>query len=302
MKLLRTLLFLLVPAALFGQAGGLVNGTRGFPQPNNTSTGTTLNGTAVITAGLAINAGTSNTTVPAYIVIGGAGTSGNAVLASDGSIAPCIMDSTISSGASNYYVINSTTTAKECHAQSAAPSSGVWIIGFLSVDATTSGSTANVAVHGAFYGGGGTPGTGPNDLVQLTSNSLLPAGVTTTFWSMGPNQTPLASSMVIFGPVPVPAAITIPTNGTNSQATSQFILGTLPTASWTATLYHIAASTAGCTGTSTSMGTVAIATTGAQTWSLTQTSFAVGDCLEVVAPSSVDTTAANPNLTLAVVK
>jgi hypothetical protein len=145
-------------------------------------------------------------------------------------------------------------------------------------------------------------GVGANNIPQLTSNSLLPAGITTSQWTLGINPNTLTTSMVIYGPIPTAEAYTIPTNGTNSQATSQFILGTLPTASWTATLYHIAASTAGCTGTSTSMGTVAIATTGAQTWSLTQTSFAVGDCLEVVAPSSVDTTAANPNLTLAVVK
>jgi hypothetical protein len=128
------------------------------------------------------------------------------------------------------------------------------------------------------------------------------SGTTTTFWAMGPNPVPLTSSMVIFGPVPVSQPISIPTNGANSIGTSQFILGTLPTASWTATLYHIAASTAGCTGTSTSMGTVAISTTGAQTWSLTATNFAIGDCIKVVAPSSVDTTAANPTLSLVMVK
>lgn len=144
---------------------------------------------------------------------------------------------------------------------------------------------------------------GRTGAVVATQNDYT--GNTVTFWTQGPNPNALTSSMVIFGPTPVPMALTVPINGatTSPTATSQFILGTLPTASWTATLYKVAGSTAGCTGTATSMGTVAISTSGAQTWSLSSaTSFAVGDCLEVVAPSTVDTTAGNPTISLVVVK
>jgi hypothetical protein len=150
--------------------------------------------------------------------------------------------------------------------------------------------------------------TGGSAGASITYNTAGPGhygisnvGNETTFQSFGPNATTMTSSMVIFGPTPMAQALTVPANGTNSLGTSQFILGTLPTATWTATLYHIAASTAGCTGTSTSMGTVAIATTGGQTWSTSSTSFAIGDCLKVVAPSTVDTTAASPTMSLVVV-
>ena len=182
--------------------------------------------------------------------------------------------------------------------------SGVATLSWVTASGMTYPSGTGIAVvsGGASWGTTLTVGVGANNIPQLTSNSLLPAGITTEQWALGINANTLTASMVIYGPIPTAQAYTVPTNGTNSQATSQFLLGTLPTATWTATLYHIAASTAGCTGTSASMGTVAISTTGTQTWTLTQTSFAVGDCLKVVAPSSVDTTAAKPNLTLAVIK
>jgi hypothetical protein len=104
-KLLLTLTILVIAA--FAQEGGLVNGSRGFPVPNDASTGTTKFHTAMIdTSGKAINAGTSNTKVKTYIVTGAAGIVGNADLAGTGAIAPCIMDSTIASLARTFYVIN----------------------------------------------------------------------------------------------------------------------------------------------------------------------------------------------------
>jgi len=55
------LAFIALSAMAFGQ---LVNGLRGFPVPNDTSTGTTLNGTATIdAAGQALAASTGNTAV-----------------------------------------------------------------------------------------------------------------------------------------------------------------------------------------------------------------------------------------------
>lgn len=128
----------------------------GFSQPNDTTTGTSLNGTAIVnSSGDAIQATTSDTSVPVYIVLAGAGTSGNAILASSG-LAPCVMDSTISSGAGGYYVINSTITGGDCHAQSSAPASGTPVIGFLHDSSTTTGSTAVVQIQSFVIGFLGT--------------------------------------------------------------------------------------------------------------------------------------------------
>ena len=132
------------------------------------------------------------------------------------------------------------------------------------------------------------------------------AGITTTAWQMGPNPATLTSSMFIFGPAPLPFAWSIPANGVNALGTSQFYLDTLPTASWVGTFYKVPAGGVGCggstTGTMSSIGTVTISTAGSQTWSVTATNFAAGDCFIVVAPSVVDTTAAGPALSLVVVK
>jgi hypothetical protein len=168
---------LVLAATAFAQAGGVLNGSRGIPVSNDTSTGTQLNGTAIIdSVGKAISATTSNTAVPTYIVTGGAGTAGNATLAVSG-IAPCLMDITIGSGGGGYYVINSTTVANECHPQMAAPASGIWVIGFLWAQATSSGQTANVVVSNFFYGGsGGGTVTGSGTatfLPEWTSSTAL---------------------------------------------------------------------------------------------------------------------------------
>lgn len=163
----------------------LVNGSRGFPQPNDATTGTTLYGTATINlAGNAINATTSNTTVAAYIVVCPTaaascpsynGKTGNAALAENGTLAPCTMDSNIASSAGGYYVVNSTTTlaGPECHAQSAAPGGGTWVIGYLAANSTTSGSTALVAVNGFIFGGG-VPGIAGRS-VTITTDTILAA-------------------------------------------------------------------------------------------------------------------------------
>jgi len=208
----------------------------------------------------------------------------------------------------------------------------------LSGDCSTSGSNAvncsTVLAHKYFgtAAPGSVAGNLPGDLYSDTTNhniyqcnapsgtaapactsvvaggwTLLNAagtGSTTTFWSMGPNPTTLTSSMVIFGPVPIPQALTVPANGANATGTTQFKLLTLPTATWTAFLQK----QAGCTGSWSNIGSgsgsiaFSITSGGVLTSTITATSFAVGDCLQVVAQSSVDTTAANPVLSLVVVK
>ncbi len=150
-----------------------------IPITNATSTGTTVNSTAIINSSVnAILANTSNTTVPTYIVTGGAGTSGQAQLVMLGQ-ALCTMDST-TSGSAWYFVVNSVTNAGYCHAQSAAPSAGTWIIGYLSSASTTSGATALVNVNSYVYGGGsgGGGGTTTNSLTANNSGSGAASGTT----------------------------------------------------------------------------------------------------------------------------
>jgi hypothetical protein len=204
-------------AAVFAQSGGVINGTRGFPVPNDTTTGTTLHSTVVIdSAGKAIVAGTSNTGVPAYIVVGGAGTSGNAVLASSGTLAPCTMDTTIASGAGGYYVVNSTTVAGDCHAQSAAPGGGTWVIGFLNASSTTAGSTALVSADGFVYGGSGSIAAWGGITGTLSSQTDLQAALN----AMAPLGSPAFTGM--------PTAPTQTAGDTSSAvATDEFVQGAI---------------------------------------------------------------------------
>jgi hypothetical protein len=144
--------------AAFAQSGGLLNGARAIPATNDTVTGTQLNRPAIInSAGNAIVANAANTTVPTYIVTGGPGITGNAALATAG-VAACFMDSSIISGAGGMYVINSPTTNATCHAQSAAPPAGSWVIGYLWDSSTSSGNTSRVIVEGFVFGGSGGGG------------------------------------------------------------------------------------------------------------------------------------------------
>src|SRR5690348_3964991 len=109
------LVFSLLLCALSAHAQLVVNGARAFPQANDGTTGTTVNLLAKInTSGNAIKAGTGDTAVPTYIVVGGAGTSGNAAMANYG-LASCVMDTTLASGAGGDFVVASTSTAGDCH-------------------------------------------------------------------------------------------------------------------------------------------------------------------------------------------
>lgn len=114
---------------------------------NDGVTGTTVNLLAIVqTDGTAIKAATTNTNVPVYIVVAGAGTTGNARLAVSGQ-ASCVMDST-TSNTGGFYVIASTATAGRCHTQSAQPSA--YVMGTMISSSTTSGSSATVAVGGSY--------------------------------------------------------------------------------------------------------------------------------------------------------
>ena len=171
--------------------------------------------------------------------------------------------------------------------------SGSCTSGYLKYDgscSTPAGGTTYTAGQGVSTGG----------------NVLSTTSVTTSQIPFS-NQNSLTSAMQLVV-APTSFAYTIPTNGTITgsttmrNGTSQVLLQTLPTATWTVTLYKYPASTAGCLASApSSIGTVAVATSGAQTWAVTQTSFAVGDCLVIVAPAVVDTSASGVYGVIAVI-
>src|SRR5262249_13496962 len=109
----------------------------------------TVNLLAKLTSTGAVKAGTGDTNVAVFVVTSGAGTTGSASLTASGPVL-CVMDST-TSNTEGFYVIASTTTAGRWHAQSAQPS-GVFVVGTMISNATTSGSTATVAVNSSFLG------------------------------------------------------------------------------------------------------------------------------------------------------
>ena len=163
-------------------------------------------------------------------------------------------------------------------------------------------ATSNTAATWQTPSGGPTAGQG----FAVSGGVGSTTGVTTSQIPFN-NSNSLTPSMQI-AVVPTTFAYTVPTNGvisgstTTRNATSEMYLVSLPAATWIATLYRYPAATAGClTSSPTSIGTVSVATNGAQTWTVTQTSFAIGDCLVLVAPSVVDNNAANPYGAIAVV-
>ena len=139
---------------------------------NDVSTGTTVNLLGKTSATGALKATTSDTSIPTFIVIGGAGTSGSAqfLIAGQGA---CVMDASNASGASGWYVLASTTTNGRCHAQSSAPTG--WIIGRLIDDATTSGSTANILASGTFN----ISGAGSGTVTSIATTSPIGGGTIT---------------------------------------------------------------------------------------------------------------------------
>jgi fibronectin-binding autotransporter adhesin len=150
---------------------------------NDTSTGTTVNLLAKLTSTGAIKALTTDTNIAVFPTVSGAGTSGSAVLATGGQ-ASCVMDAT-TSNTEGFYVIASTGTAGQCHAQSGQPA-GVYVIGNLVSNSTTSGSAATVNLIQSFItsGGGGTVSSVTGDGALIT-NSATTGAVTLTLGTAG---------------------------------------------------------------------------------------------------------------------
>lgn len=154
---------------------------------NDTSTGTVVNELAKISsAGKAILIGTGDTSIPVFLVISGAGTSGAATLATAG-LQTCRTDG--SGAAIGHFLVASTSTAGRCaDAGATAPTTG-WVIGQAQ---TTVSANANVSVllsqgyNAAAAAAGGTvsvtnDGSSGTTLYQLAKiNSSGNAVVTTT--------------------------------------------------------------------------------------------------------------------------
>ncbi len=124
-------------------------------QIGNASSGTANHLLAKLTSSGATTLLTTDTTVPAYIVNSGAGTSGNAKLAVAGQQV-CTMDAT-TLNSEGWYVIASVTNAGYCHPQSAIPAS-TFVIGTLALNGSSAGSPAPVQVGSYYIGSNGGSG------------------------------------------------------------------------------------------------------------------------------------------------
>src|ERR1051326_4466273 len=122
-------LLLLLSACCFAQTRIDASSQLSIRVQNDGTTGTTLSQLAKAnSSGAAINAGTSDTGIPVFIVIGGAGTTGNAQLAIAGAVS-CKFDA--SGGTAGHFVQASTSTAGTCHDAGASVPTGGWIVGTL---------------------------------------------------------------------------------------------------------------------------------------------------------------------------
>lgn len=188
---------------------------------------------------------------------------------------------------------NTTGTAANLSGTPALPNGTTATTQTAGDNSTKVATTAYVATAVAAGGSSVSAGQGVSDI----SGVLSTTSVTTSQIPFG-NNSPITSLEEI-QVIPTAFAFTIPTNGiisgstTMRNATSQLYLQTLPTATWIMSIYKYPAATAGClSSVGSSIGTVSLSTSGVQTWSVTSTSFAIGDCLVLVAPSAVDTSAA----------
>lgn len=210
--------FLALLLAIFGLVT-VASAQLANPYTNATSTGTTLNSLATInSSNQAVLATTSNTTVPTYVVVGGAGTSGTAQVATLGQ-ASCTMDTTVSSAAGGYFVVASTTTGGDCHPQSTAPSPGVWVVGFLAAGSTTSGSAALVNINGFFM----PSANGHLSVAQLQCSDTSGSG-TAQSCTTSPSFTPVKGDVIVYYTTTSnTGALTLNVNSTSAAAVQKWL-------------------------------------------------------------------------------
>jgi hypothetical protein len=120
-------------------------GRNDFEIPNDAATGTVLNELAVFNANSpsqAVLASTSSSNGVIGVVQGGAGKSGNAVIAWRG-YAYCVFDNTTTAGDA---VVASTSTSGDCHDTGSGAQPESQVIGYVDVTNTTSGQTNGMRV------------------------------------------------------------------------------------------------------------------------------------------------------------
>jgi hypothetical protein len=186
---MRTTVYAVIACLLLSVAVAHAQGSYSTPSVftlDNAATGTTQYRLAKIVAGKLALAATTDTSIPLFPILGGAGTSGVAAFVFSGE-AECEFDSTVASGLSHGFVLASTTTAGRCHAQVTSPSSGV-VIGLMVDDATTTGARARYLVLNINYSPGSGTGTGT---VTNIGMSVPPE------WSVSPASTTTSATFAI---------------------------------------------------------------------------------------------------------
>jgi hypothetical protein len=144
---------------------------------NDGTTGTTTSGLAKLTSTGLINALTTDTSIPVYIVESGGGVGGTAQIVQPGGQGDCRFDHS-DTNTEGWFVIASVTIGTDCHAQLAQPAAGIFISGQLVSNATTAGATAKVAVLNTFSA------IGSNTVCSPTGFGALTDAATVT-WALG---------------------------------------------------------------------------------------------------------------------
>ena len=135
------------PKSIFAKTSfnSVLYGRNDFEVPNDGSTGTLLNQLAVFNANSpsqGVLASTSSNNGVIGVVQGGAGKSGNAVIAWHG-YAYCIFDNATTAGDA---VVASTSTAGDCHDTGSGLQAGAQLIGYVDVSNSTAGKTNGMRV------------------------------------------------------------------------------------------------------------------------------------------------------------
>lgn len=154
-----------------------------FQVPNDATTGTFANQLARINgSGNAVNAAMTDTSVPVFIVVSGAGKVGSATLATFGEVS-CAFDSGTTAAD---FVVASTTASGDCHdAGSTAPTTG-WVIG----QATSNNSVAGTYTVLLSQGYNALALTNQNSLTLGSGSQTNPSFVYVQSGSGGSNTNP----------------------------------------------------------------------------------------------------------------
>lgn len=170
----------LLHGACFGQARMDPSSQLAFRATNDGTTGTTLNQLAKMnSSGNALNAATTDTGVPVYVVVGSAGTTGVAQLAAGGAVS-CKFDA--GGGTSGHYVQTSGSVAGTCHDSGASIPSTGWVLGTLLTSPAANATGSVLLVQGYLASSGGFAGG------TLTSELIFAApgtGAASANWQTG---------------------------------------------------------------------------------------------------------------------